>query len=84
MCARSGWRYVWAHLLDEDGYLFLRDRNQFAGSSLHIGHQLVLMDKWTPEEMLRLIATRTSPRRRRTDRYRCTHTHMVPTQFHRL
>ncbi|MGW1024601.1 acyl-CoA synthetase [Streptomyces sp. NPDC002577] len=46
---------------------------QFAGSSLHIGHQLVLMDKWTPEEMLRLI-----------DRYRCTHTHMVPTQFHRL
>lgn len=31
------------------------------------------MDKWTPEEMLRLI-----------DAHRCTHTHMVPTQFHRL
>ncbi|MCH0557250.1 acyl-CoA synthetase [Streptomyces sp. MUM 16J] len=46
---------------------------QFAGASLHIGHRLVLMDKWTPEEMLRLIAT-----------HRCTHTHMVPTQFHRL
>ncbi|MEU2605547.1 acyl-CoA synthetase [Streptomyces albus] len=46
---------------------------QFAGASLHIGHQLVLMDKWEPEEMLRLI-----------ERYRCTHTHMVPTQFHRL
>ncbi|EPJ34808.1 hypothetical protein STAFG_8132 [Streptomyces afghaniensis 772] len=46
---------------------------QFAGASLHIGHRLVLMDKWTPEEMLRLI-----------DRHRCTHTHMVPTQFHRL
>lgn len=46
---------------------------QFAGASLHIGHQLVLMDKWTPQEMLRLI-----------DRYKCTHTHMVPTQFHRL
>ncbi|MGO4427504.1 AMP-binding protein, partial [Streptomyces sp. MCAF7] len=46
---------------------------QFASSSLHIGHRLVLMDKWTPEEMLRLI-----------DAYRCTHTHMVPTQFHRL
>ncbi|MEU3540815.1 acyl-CoA synthetase [Streptomyces paromomycinus] len=46
---------------------------QFAGASLHIGHQVVLMDKWTPEEMLRLI-----------DTYRCTHTHMVPTQFHRL
>lgn len=46
---------------------------QFAGASLHIGHPVVLMDKWTPEEMLRLI-----------DRHRCTHTHMVPTQFHRL
>ena len=46
---------------------------QFAAASLHIGHRLVLMDKWTPEEMLRLI-----------DAHRCTHTHMVPTQFHRL
>ncbi|RLU83104.1 acyl-CoA synthetase [Streptomyces griseocarneus] len=46
---------------------------QFAGASLHLGHQVVLMDKWTPEEMLRLIET-----------HRCTHTHMVPTQFHRL
>ncbi|OKH98080.1 acyl-CoA synthetase [Streptomyces sp. CB02923] len=46
---------------------------QFAGAALHIGHQVVLMDKWTPAEMLRLI-----------DTYRCTHTHMVPTQFHRL
>ncbi|WP_326692166.1 MULTISPECIES: acyl-CoA synthetase [unclassified Streptomyces] len=46
---------------------------QFAGAALHIGHRLVLMDRWEPEEMLRLIDTR-----------RCTHTHMVPTQFHRL
>ncbi|MFE3656146.1 acyl-CoA synthetase [Streptomyces sp. NPDC059165] len=46
---------------------------QFAGASLHIGHRIVLMDKWSPEEMLRLI-----------DRHACTHTHMVPTQFHRL
>ncbi|MEV4332703.1 acyl-CoA synthetase [Streptomyces sp. NPDC049597] len=46
---------------------------QFATAALHIGHPLVLMDKWAPEEMLRLI-----------DAYRCTHTHMVPTQFHRL
>ncbi|MGW8376081.1 acyl-CoA synthetase [Streptomyces sp. ODS28] len=46
---------------------------QFAGAALHIGHPLVLMDKWRPEDMLRLI-----------DAYRCTHTHMVPTQFHRL
>ncbi|MFI6284758.1 acyl-CoA synthetase [Streptomyces sp. NPDC051018] len=46
---------------------------QFAGAALHIGHPLVLMDKWTPREMLRLI-----------DAHGCTHTHMVPTQFHRL
>ena len=46
---------------------------QFAGASLHIGHPLVLMDKWAPEDMLRLI-----------DTFKCTHTHMVPTQFHRL
>ena len=46
---------------------------QFAGAALHIGHRLVVMDKWLPEEMLRLIDTQ-----------RCTHTHMVPTQFHRL
>ncbi|MFD4575491.1 AMP-binding protein [Streptomyces sp. NPDC058417] len=46
---------------------------QFAGASLHLGHPLVLMDRWGAEEMLRLI-----------DTHRCTHTHMVPTQFHRL
>ncbi len=46
---------------------------QFAAAALHIGHPVVVMDKWTPQEMLRLI-----------DRHRCTHTHMVPTQFHRL
>ncbi|GAA1889157.1 acyl-CoA synthetase [Streptantibioticus ferralitis] len=46
---------------------------QFAAAALHIGHPVVLMDKWMPEEMLRLI-----------DEYACTHTHMVPTQFHRL
>ena len=45
----------------------------FAGGALHIGHTVVLMDKWTPEEMLRLI-----------ERYRVTSSHMVPTQFHRL
>ena len=37
------------------------------------GMGLVLMDKWDPEETLRLI-----------DRYRVTHTHMVATMFHRL
>jgi long-chain acyl-CoA synthetase len=37
------------------------------------GVGVVLMDKWDPEETLRLI-----------ERHRVTHTHMVPTMFHRL
>ena len=45
----------------------------FTGCSLHFGHGVVLMDKWTPERALEVIA-----------RYRVTTTHMVPTQFHRL
>jgi len=45
----------------------------FASSSLHFGHTVVLMDKWTPEGMLELI-----------DRYKVTQSHMVPTQFNRL
>jgi len=44
-----------------------------SSSALHFGHAVVLMDKWTPEDMLRLI-----------DTYRCTTSHMVPTQFNRL
>jgi long-chain acyl-CoA synthetase len=46
---------------------------RFGSASMHLGHTVVLMDKWTPEEMLRLI-----------DRHRVTTSHMVPTQFHRL
>lgn len=42
-------------------------------NSLHMGHKVVLMDRWTPEGMLDLI-----------DRHKVTTTHMVPTQFHRL
>jgi len=45
----------------------------FAGCSLHFGHTLVLMDKWTPEGSLAVM-----------ERRRVTTTHMVPTQFHRL
>jgi long-chain acyl-CoA synthetase len=45
----------------------------FATISLQLGHPVVLMDGFDPEEMLRLI-----------DRHRVTHTHMVPTQFRRL
>jgi long-chain acyl-CoA synthetase len=45
----------------------------FTSASLHYGHTAVLMEKWSPEETLRLI-----------DRYKVTTTHMVPTMFHRL
>jgi long-chain acyl-CoA synthetase len=45
----------------------------FVGISVQLGHPAVLMDRWDPEQMLRLIA-----------RHRVTHSHMVPTQFHRL
>ncbi len=46
---------------------------RFSGASIHLGHTVVLMDKWIPEEMLQLI-----------EKYRVTTSHMVPTQFHRL
>ena len=45
----------------------------FAGNALHMGHTIVFMDKWDPQEALRLI-----------EKYGCTHTHMVPTQFKRM
>lgn len=45
----------------------------FATSALHLGHTVVLMDKWTPQGMLERI-----------ERYRVTSSHMVPTQFSRL
>jgi long-chain acyl-CoA synthetase len=45
----------------------------FTATSLHAGHTAVLMDGWSPEETLRLIAE-----------HRVTTSHMVPTQFHRL
>ena len=44
-----------------------------AAAAMHIGHPVVLMDKWGAEDMLRLI-----------EKYKCTASHMVPTQFHRL
>ena len=45
----------------------------FVAISIQLGHKVVLMDRWDPEEMLALI-----------ERHRVTHSHMVPTQFHRL
>ncbi len=45
----------------------------FCMYSLHHGHAVVLMDKWTPEGFLE-----------RVERYRVTTSHMVPTHFVRL
>ncbi|HET9876944.1 MAG TPA: acyl-CoA synthetase, partial [Mycobacterium sp.] len=45
----------------------------FSSISIQLGHKVVLMDKWDPEDMLRLI-----------EQHRVTHSHMVPTQFRRL
>jgi long-chain acyl-CoA synthetase len=45
----------------------------FSTISLQLWHPVVLMDRWDPAEMLRLV-----------ERYRVTHSHMVPTQFSRL
>jgi len=45
----------------------------FATISIQLGHPVVLMDRWEPEHMLRLI-----------ERHRVTHSHLVPTQFRRL
>ncbi|MEO6987233.1 MAG: acyl-CoA synthetase [Aquihabitans sp.] len=42
-------------------------------NALHLGHTVVLMDKWMPEETLRLIQD-----------HGVTYSHMVPTQFVRL
>ena len=40
---------------------------RFGSASLHFGHTVVLMDKWPPEDMLRLI-----------QKHRVTTSHMVP------
>jgi long-chain acyl-CoA synthetase len=45
----------------------------FATNHLHLGHTVVLMDKWTPEGTLERIS-----------RYGVTCSHMVPTQLIRL
>jgi long-chain acyl-CoA synthetase len=45
----------------------------WTANALHMGHTVVVMDKWSPEGMLQLI-----------DEHQVTTSHMVPTQFHRL
>ncbi len=45
----------------------------FGTGALNLGQTMVLMDKWAPEDTLRLI-----------EEWQVTTTHMVPTMFHRL
>jgi len=45
----------------------------FSGAALHLGHSVVVMDKWSGDGMLERI-----------ERYEVTHSHLVPTQFRRL
>ena len=47
--------------------------NNWTTTSLHLGHTVVLMDKWTPEGALE-----------RYEKYKVTQSHMVPTMFNRL
>lgn len=53
--------------------LYHAGTNSWTNMSLHVGHTIVLMDKWTPENTLELIA-----------RHKVTTMVMVPTMFHRL
>jgi long-chain acyl-CoA synthetase len=45
----------------------------FATNHLHMGHALVIIDKWSPEGVLERI-----------EKYKVTASHMVPTHFHRM
>ncbi len=47
--------------------------NNWTTMALHVGHTVVLMDRWTPEDALERI-----------ERCKVTHSHMVPTMFNRL
>jgi long-chain acyl-CoA synthetase len=55
------------------GPLYHAAQIMFNTSSLHLGHTVVLMDKWTPEGTLE-----------RVEKYKVTTSHLVPTMFHRL
>ncbi|WP_029429904.1 AMP-binding protein [Blastococcus sp. URHD0036] len=45
----------------------------FGMAALHLGQTVVIMDKWDPEDTLRLI-----------QKYKVTAAHFVPTMFHRM
>jgi long-chain acyl-CoA synthetase len=60
-----------AHLLTSPNYHTAV--TVFGGGALHMGHTLVCMEGWNSETALELV-----------QRYRCTNSHMVPTQFKRM
>jgi long-chain acyl-CoA synthetase len=60
-----------AHLLTSPNYHTAV--TVFGGGALHLGHTLVCMDSFDAQTALAL-----------TERYRCTNSHMVPTQFKRM
>jgi long-chain acyl-CoA synthetase len=60
-----------AHLLTSPNYHTAV--TVFGGGALQMGHTLVCMDGWNSETALALV-----------DKYRCTNSHMVPTQFKRM
>ena len=53
---------------------------RFGGASLHLGHTLVLMDKWTPEGMLELIERAQGHQRRTWSRRSSTACWRCPTR----
>jgi long-chain acyl-CoA synthetase len=60
-----------AHLVSSPNYHTAV--STFGGAALHLGHTLVCMDGFDAEDALA-----------RTERYRCTNSHMVPTHFKRM
>jgi len=60
-----------AHLLTSPNYHTAV--TVFGGGALHMGHTLVCMEGWHSETALTLV-----------QRYQCTNSHMVPTQFKRM
>ena len=55
------------------GPMYHATPGSLATLGLHMGHTLVLMDKWEPQRALELV-----------ERYRVSYMHMVPTMFQRL
>jgi len=78
--AGSGGLFMLLGIMPHDGNVHITQAplyhtavNIWTTTSLHMGHSVVVMDRWTPEGALERI-----------EKYRVTQSHMVPTMFHRL